>query len=387
MKYLDNNEHVYKRFQEFFSPDSILEVFVKEMNGDQIRDKDSIEYHLGCSLASCLFKKDPKEREYISIGEMKKLGSEEFEDAAYLIGVIREKFGFGKEKPLTILWRVDEVQNIDPKLDVQKILKEKDMEKQKRERHATRLYQYVSQLMGLFVQHIGTSTFILPILSGTSDENLIRMMPGSTFVIESIPLYISDLTVDNALNLMKGELEEKVIWRIQNIKLLLYSLGPIPRLIQYMVQYLKKNPNSSLKEIYTYMQDQVKSLYKLHFDQTTACILLLEMIDQWKLNQMSPYFEQLARGMMVSGHLFQTREETLMMPLIFVELLFDKFSDEWKPLRAYISRGVKGEIYPVDLELFPCYFYAFKVHLYQTLKIYSMNMRHFFKGAYMKEVH
>jgi hypothetical protein len=134
------------------------------------------------------------------------------------------------------------------------------------------------------------------------------------------------------------------------------------------------------------MQDQVKLLYKLHFDQSTAALLLIEMFDQWKLNQMGSYFEQLAREMMESGHLFQTREETLMMPLIFVELLFDKFSTEWKPLKEYISRGIKGEIYPVDLELFPCYFYAFKIHLYQNLKIYSMNMRHFFKGVYMKEV-
>jgi hypothetical protein len=239
--------------------------------------------------------------------------------------------------------------------------------------------------MGLFVQHIGTSTFILPILSGTSDENLIRMMAGSTFVIESIPLYISDLTVDDALRLLKGELKSSVISQIPNFKLLLYSLGPIPRLLQYMVEYLKKNPNSSLKDLYTYMQDEVKSLYKLHFNQTTASILLLEMIDRWKLNQMG-FFEPLARAMILSGHLFQTREETVTMPLIFVELLFDKFSDEWKPLKAYISRGVKGELYPVDLELFPCYFYAFKIHLYQNLDMYAVKMRQFFRGVYMKEV-
>jgi hypothetical protein len=53
---------------------------------------------------------------------MKKLASEEFEDATYLIDVIRAKFGFGKDKPLTVLWRVDEVQNIDPELDFPKIL-------------------------------------------------------------------------------------------------------------------------------------------------------------------------------------------------------------------------------------------------------------------------
>ena len=106
------------------------------------------------------------------------------------------------------------------------------------------------------------------------------------------------------------------------------------------------------------------------------------MIDQLKLNQETKFIQE----MIENGSLFIKNDNTISMPLIFIEKLFDFFGSEWETLKNYISKGIKGEISSIDIELFPCYFYAFKVYLYQNLKIYSIKIGQFFKGAYMNEV-
>jgi hypothetical protein len=387
LEYLDKDEDVFSQFKEFMSPDSIIEVFIKETNGNQIKKDETVEYHLKCCLGSCLVKTSPTTREYIAIGEWtKKLKDYEGKlDISSILETIRLKMNFSTDKPLTILWRVDEVQQIDPTMNVHDILKEEDAKKRENSRHSTVLYQYVTALMSLTTEREGTATFIVPIFSGTSDERLKSVMPSSSYVIASIPLYISDISLETALLLMKSEVDEEIISRIQHLDLFLYSLGPIPRLIQFSVEYLKKSPNSSLKELYNYMQDQVKSLYKLFGLANKVDMLLIEMIDQWRFDEMRGEVLQFNNILIESGQIFKTKEGTLMMPLIFVELLFNHYSSEWEPLKNYISRGIKGEIHPVDLELFPCYFYAFKIHLYQNLGITSMTMREFFRGAYMHQ--
>jgi hypothetical protein len=388
LEYLDKDEDVFSQFKEFMSPDSIIEVFIKETNGNQIKRDETVEYHLKCCLGSCLVKTSPTTREYIAMGELKKK-LKDYEgklDISSILETIRLKMNFSTDKPLTILWRVDEVQQIDPTMNVHDILKEEDAKKRENSRHSTVLYQYVTALMSLTTEREGTATFIVPIFSGTSDERLKSVMPSSSYVIASIPLYISDISLETALFLMKSEVDEEIISRIQHLDLFLYSLGPIPRLIQFSVEYLKKSPNSSLKELYNYMQDQVKSLYKLFGLANKVDMLLIEMIDQWRFDEMRGEVLQFNNILIESGQIFKTKEGTLMMPLIFVELLFNHYSSEWEPLKNYISRGIKGEINPVDLELFPCYFYAFKIHLYQNLGITSMTVREFFRGAYMNDV-
>jgi hypothetical protein len=270
-------------------------------------------------------------------------------------------------------------------VNVSGILEEEDSKKRENLRRSTVLYEYVTILMNLGISRAGTSTFLVPIFSGTSDERLKRVMPVSSYTIASIPLYISDISLDIAHVLMKSEVDEKILSRIQHLDLFLYSLGPIPRLIQFSAEYLKQNPNSSLGELYNYIQDQVRLLYKLFDMANKVDMLLIEMIDQWKFDEMRGEVLQFNNILIESGQIFKTKEGTLMMPLIFVELLFNHYSSEWEPLKNYISRGIKGEIHPVDLELFPCYFYAFKIHLYQNLGITSMTMREFFRGAYMHQ--
>lgn len=95
--------------------------------------------------------------------------------------------------PLTILWRVDEIQQIDLQLN-----------------------HYFQKLMGHVLERAGTSTFIIPIYSGTSDIHL----KESTYMyyVQSIQLYLSDISVDIALKLMNNELKLQIQDEIKDIK-------------------------------------------------------------------------------------------------------------------------------------------------------------------------
>lgn len=137
------------------------------------------------------------------------------------------------------------------------------------------------------------------------------------------------------------------------------------------------------------MKDEVEELYKNLFVNTNqffSSFLVLQIIEQWKLNEMVSEYKKIIDKNIEDGSLFVTKNNTISMPLIFIEKLFEKFGSEWETLKNYISKGIKGEISFIDIELFPCYFYAFKVYLYQNLKINSCKMSQFFKGVYMKEV-
>jgi hypothetical protein len=67
LEYFDRDDAMFSKFQEFISPDSIIEVFIKETSGDEIMYNETVEYHLKCCLASCLAKTSPTTRECIPI--------------------------------------------------------------------------------------------------------------------------------------------------------------------------------------------------------------------------------------------------------------------------------------------------------------------------------
>jgi hypothetical protein len=210
----------FSKFKEFISPDSIIEVFIKETSGNQIQ-YESIEYHLKCCLGSCLVKTSPTAREYVDIGEWKIILKDyEKLEISSILKAIRMKMNFSEDRPLTILWRVDDFQQIDPTLmNVTDILKENT--KNRGSGLSTVLYQYVTTLMCLMTERSGTSTFILPIFSGTSDGTLRSVNPAFSYGIESIPLYISDISLETSLFLMKSEVDEKILSRMQYLDLFL----------------------------------------------------------------------------------------------------------------------------------------------------------------------
>jgi hypothetical protein len=55
---------------------NLIEVFANEANEDSLKSNDTLEFYLGCSLASCLFKNNQNEKEIVLISYIKKLASD-----------------------------------------------------------------------------------------------------------------------------------------------------------------------------------------------------------------------------------------------------------------------------------------------------------------------
>jgi hypothetical protein len=85
--------------------------------------------------------------------------------------------------------------------------------------------------------------FIIPIVSGTTNATIKKNMPGSSFIIVSVPLFISDFSVDDALRMINEIISIKVT---DEFKRLIGALGPIPRLIQFLVDYLVKTKHGTI---------------------------------------------------------------------------------------------------------------------------------------------
>lgn len=77
------------------------------------------------------------------------------------------------------------------------------------------------------VSNAGTSTFFIPIISGISDNNILKIMPSSNFKTKSIPLYISDISLEIAKKLIINETKNGNILKIDNFDKFLQSLGLI----------------------------------------------------------------------------------------------------------------------------------------------------------------
>jgi hypothetical protein len=77
--------------------------------------------------------------------------------------------------------------------------------------------------------------FIIPIISGTMNATIKGDLPGSTFKIISVPLFISNFNIDDTLRIVK---EKILVEETNELKKLIEALGPILRLIQFIVDYL-----------------------------------------------------------------------------------------------------------------------------------------------------
>jgi hypothetical protein len=139
------------------------------------------------------------------------------------------------------------------------------------------------------------------------------------------------------------------------------------------------------------MNDRVEEIYKYLFENTDknlSSLILIQIIEQRHIynSPQEPELQKRLLEMIYTGSLFLTSNNTISIPLLFITKLFNSFGTEWNTLKEYISKGIIGEVSSIDIEKFPCYFYAFKVHLYQNLNIKTATMRQFFKGVYMDEV-
>jgi hypothetical protein len=328
----------------------LIEVFAKEANGDSLKSNDTIEFHLGCSLATCLFKNNQNEREIVSIGDIKRLASAEgkaaeFSNIDLILTCLNTLHG---GSPLTVIWRLDEIQNVDRGKGFSK--------------HESKVYQYISKLMGLTLD-LTSGNFIIPIISGTTNSTIKEDLPGSTFKIISVPLFISDFSVDDALRMVK---EKILVEETNEFRRLIEALGPIPRLVQFMVEYLiEAKGKYTIPEIYNFMCNQVVQLYRIESwrDQKFNATIMLSILEKWNPQEyltISPRIEEFIQD----GVLFTTKTGHLFLPIVFVKILLKSFHGfDHGHLIQYLDRGISKTFEHVDLETFPVWFYAFKVFL------------------------
>jgi hypothetical protein len=273
--------------------------------------------------------------------------------------------------PLTVIWRLDEIQNFDRGKGFSK--------------HESKVYQYISKLMGLTL-NFTSGNFIIPIISGTTNATIKGDLPGSTFKIISVPLFISDFNVDDALRMVK---EKILVEETNELKKLIEALGPIPRLIQFMVDYLiEVKGKYNIPDIYNYMCNQVVELYRIDSwtDQKFNATVMLSILEKWNPQEyltISPKIEEFIQD----GVLFTTKTGHLFLPIVFVKTLLKSFRGfNHDQLIQYLDRGIYKSFEHVDLETFPVWFYAFKVFLYFQLGIKSVTIEKLFHGAFMNEV-
>jgi hypothetical protein len=371
-KWLDDDKEIFSKFKERILGCNLIEVFAKEANGNSLNINDTIEFHLGCSLATCLFKNNQNEREFVSVAEIKRFASDKGKGADFSnIDLILKCLKKLHDGPLTVIWRLDEIQNIDRGLGFSK--------------YESKVYQYISKLMELTLDFT-SGNFIIPIISGTTNATIKRDLPGSKFEIVTVPLFISDFSVDDALRMVN---EKIFIEETDELRRLVGALGPIPRLVQIMVDYLIDSKGKyTIPEIYNFICDKVTGLYQIDNwkDQKFNATVMLSILEKWKPEEylsISPRIEEFIQD----GVLFTTISGHLFLPIVFVKILLKSFNGfNHGHLIQYLDRGISKTFEHVDLETFPVWFYAFKVFLYFRLGIKSVTIEKFFHGAFMNEV-
>jgi hypothetical protein len=115
------------------------------------------------------------EREYVKIGELvTNLRSYETNlDKWDILEAIRLKLNVSNDSPITILWRVDEVQQMDRNLS--------DPSSGMEKRHSDLLHKYIHKWMSFVMDAAGTPTFIIPVCSCTSDRLLVKIISNVHF--------------------------------------------------------------------------------------------------------------------------------------------------------------------------------------------------------------
>lgn len=73
----------------------------------------------------------------------------------------------------------------------------------KETRHQKKIYQYIRAIMDQATS-LPSKNFIIPIGSGTSNLDILKAMPITTYLVATIPLYISDITAEDGLKMLKS---------------------------------------------------------------------------------------------------------------------------------------------------------------------------------------
>jgi hypothetical protein len=158
LKNLENNQEYFQKFSDMFLKNKVVEVFMKESNGNQLKIIEDINFHICCTLASSLIKENDETFHNFNLKRELNTQRTFFQDYGLIIQLIRKKFNIKEEGDLTIIWRIDEIQKLidEPQklFDLKNIYESNDVDKEKNldyniERRSSLLYQYINTIMSV----------------------------------------------------------------------------------------------------------------------------------------------------------------------------------------------------------------------------------------------
>ena len=274
---------------------------------------------MSCCLLSQFWKKEI--RDFINIKDVKPFFDENMEPSEIMLKIKRD-LNLNQDDELTILWRVDEIQNVA--LD-DRYYKEFLKNPTPDNKHNTIIYRYTKKLMDLVLSEIDHNTFIIPIVSGVSDTPIELVLPTTSYSLNSIYLQIGDnLDFESIIKIISDYVQnEKIDFTLESWKIYISSLGGVFRLLQYFEMSLIDD--NSIDEIHENMIETTKSIYKLHQYDKYKLIILLGVLEQWNVDDFEIFDLQEEIGTLFEqGCLFELENNSIFIPLIFFEIILDK---------------------------------------------------------------
>ena len=377
----NESSELFLNFKKRILGNDFIEIFIKESNGNQIQENEDVNFHLSCCLLSQLLKKEA--RDYVNMKDVKLIFNQQDLDPCLIIKEIKKDLNLNQDDELTILWRVDEIQNVALDDDsYREFLNNPTSDK----KHKTIIYRYIKKLMDLVLSEMDHNTFIIPIVSGTSDTPIELVLPTTSYSLNSIYLHLGDDTLDykTIVRIISDYIENKKIdFTLESWKIYIESLGGVFRLLQYLAMSLIKY--DSIDKIHKNMIETTKSIYKLRQYDKYQFIILLGVLEQWNIDHFEFFdLQKEIKSLVEQGCLFELENNSIFIPLIFFEIILNNIYG-WNDFKNMISKSIVGNIQASDFEQFPLYFYSFKSFLYRKCKIDSMTFEQFFKGMYMHE--
>jgi hypothetical protein len=310
---------LFKNFKKRILKEKVIEIFIKESNEDQINSEEDIDFHLSCTLSTELLKKETQE--YVSVSKIKSLSKEKIKPYE-IINLIKKKYEI-KENDLTIIWRIDEIQNVALDDINYKIFLYSRKPEDKR---STQLYKYLITLMDLVVCESDNNTFIIPIISGTSDRPIELCVPTISYSLNFIYLNIHN---NNFVSIIENYLKSKdkiIDFSHESWKSYISSFGGVFRILQCLAEQLLESSKNTIDDVRDDLKTTIESFYKPKKYEKMFYFILLGTIERWNINSFEDDKKIEINRLLMEGSLFLTDNHEIFLPLIIIQILLKKFN-------------------------------------------------------------
>jgi hypothetical protein len=350
-----------------------IDVFVKMSNGEIFKKMNTtVERYLASFLLSRLFEISPDH----AIDRLPTFIRQYLNDVKWdiasildLLSVYRQKKGMKENETLYITLRVDEVQflipNVLPKTDY--------------ERRSSAIYEFSKTVMDLAFAGHKINTFILPIFSGTLPLTHLNLFAKTHYVIK--PIFLTPLPIDKSKQLIRDNLPGIFSPVLQGniLENLLYSYGPIPRSLEYIIATIREHPDWNLEQVYTSLLNM-----NLSTDPEASNLpipMLLEILYYVFSGVMVLNLDEVLYRFLWNGTM-SIIDHRLFLPMIYAQQFIGKSISQFLFLRDFL----KFPSFPdaSGIEKFPLSFFAFKQYLFLSQGINNCLLSAFFSGAVNK---